>query len=66
MKELAKMYMKLVLLAFIPILLIIIVAAFFITMIPNETVMYIATFLFGIFFGLPVILYINWLADRFF
>ena len=66
MREFAKMYAKIVLFILIPILIAVTIGSFFINMIQNEAIAFIAAILLATLLGAPLIVYVHWLADRFF
>ena len=65
MKEIAIMYVKIIIFIIIPLLLAVTVAAFFIAMIQNEVIRLIVSVVFAIILGFSLILYVHWIDDKF-
>ena len=64
MKEVAIMYVKIIIFIFIPILAAVTIAGLLIGMIQSEAIQLIVTVITGIILGLPTILYIHWVGNK--
>lgn len=64
MKEVAIMYVKIVIFIFIPLLAAVTIAGLLIGMIQSEAIQLIVTFVTAFIFGLPTILYIHWVGNK--
>ena len=64
MKEVAIMYVKIIIFIFIPLLAAVTIAGLFIGMIQSKAIQLIVTVITGIILGLPTILYIHWVGNK--